>query len=105
MTPPANDPFVLIGAWILLLVSLYYVKASLTPWSGVRAEADDFYTTTVRWKTLLMPLGFGFLSARWLLVGYGLLSPNGWAGRLMFLFGACGIIGGVAASRISRIPE
>lgn len=102
---PLNDPFLLIAAWILLLVSLYYAGTALRrPVDGRSTDgtsvSDGFIV-----RNLLLPLGFALFGLRWLLMGYGQLHPSGWGSRILFLLAVLGILGGLAAMRIRRIPD
>ena len=98
MPLPPNDPILMIAAWALFLLSLYSMAALLRMPPGEARERPGF-------PAYLVPLGFGCFAARWLMIGYGVLSPQGWGGRLMYLLAACGIVGGVAASRIRRMHD
>ena len=103
MSLPPNDPVLILAAWALLILSLAGIFSLV--WSRQERTEEKGTVRGVKFRYVLMPLGFGLFAFRLLLIGYGLLPPQGWGGRLLYFLAACGILGGVAASRIRRLPD
>jgi len=98
---PQSDPILLIAAGLLCLAALYSAVQILR-----QSPVEDTPSSGRLWlKGLLLPFGFGLIGARWLLMGLGILYPQGWISRLMFGAAVMSILCGVAASRIRRMPD
>ena len=102
---PPNDPLLLLAAWVLLLYSL--ANAVLIPRrQGIRFRVKGkAYTLWQGIKDIAMPVGMGAIGLRFLMIGYGLLPPDGAGSRLLILLATLGVVGGAAATRIRRRPD
>ncbi|MBW3623903.1 MAG: hypothetical protein KY468_10900 [Armatimonadetes bacterium] len=103
MTP--GDPVLLLASWLLCWLS--FAAAIQTQRARARglAEAGKTYSGWMRVQDLLLPAGFGVVGARFLLIGYGILPAYGFGSVVLLLLATLGIAGGVAASRIRRMPD
>lgn len=102
---PPDDPFTLIVAWILCLLALARIIRILREGKHEGNPQSEAQSGWRKLKESLLPLGILCFAGNFLLAGYGYLPPGGVGQRLLYALATLGIVGGVAATRIRRIPD
>ena len=101
---PPDDPVLLMIAWVLGFVSLVSAIEGVRSRGAAQREAGEPYAVWQRFKDAAIPLGFGLYALRLLMVGYGYLLPDGGGSRFLLALTALLVLGGIAATRIRRMP-